>query len=128
MYLDIPACATGNADVKTWTRTTCDGQKWNFSYQNNGYYKIISALPNHKSLDLNACGIDRGANIQVWDVLSNDCQLWRIESVGDGYYRIMAKGSNNVMDLENSDPTPGADVRSWTWNGANAQLWKFEAP
>lgn len=128
LYLDIAGCATGNADVRTWTRTNCDGQKWTLTYQNNGYYKIISALPNHKALDLNACGVDRGANIQVWDVLSNDCQLWRLEATGNGYYRIMAKGSNNVMDVENSDPTPGADVRSWTWNGADAQLWKLETP
>ncbi|MFC6099307.1 family 43 glycosylhydrolase [Olivibacter domesticus] len=128
LYLDIAGCAVGNADVRTWTRTTCNGQKWNLTYQGNGFYKIISELPNHKSLDLDACGIDRGANIQVWDVFSNDCQLWRVESIGDGWYRIMAKAGNNVLDIVNSDPTPGADVRSWTWNGASAQLWKFEAP
>lgn len=128
LYLDIPACATGNADVKTWTRTTCEGQKWTFTYQGNGFYKIINALPNHKALDLNACGLDRGTNIQVWDQLSNDCQLWRLEALGNGYYRMMAKGSNNVMDLENSDPTPGADIRSWTWNGANAQQFAIETP
>ncbi|HWV71397.1 MAG TPA: family 43 glycosylhydrolase [Pseudosphingobacterium sp.] len=128
LYLDIAGCAVGNADVRTWTRTTCDGQKWNLTYQNNGFYKIISALPNHKSLDLDACTIDRGANIQVWDVFSNDCQLWRIEALGGGWYRIMAKASNNVLDILNGDPTPGADVRSWTWNGADPQYWKFEAP
>jgi arabinoxylan arabinofuranohydrolase len=128
LYLDIAGCAVGNADVRTWTRTTCDGQKWNITYQNNGFYKIISALPNHKSLDLDTCGINRGANIQVWNALSNDCQLWRIESAGDGWFRIMSKSSNNVLDIADADPTPGADVRSWTWNGTDAQLWKFEAP
>lgn len=128
LYLDIAGCAVGNADVRTWTRTDCNGQNWNLTYQGNGFYKIISALPNHKSLDLDACGIDRGANIQVWDVFSNDCQLWRIESVGGGWYRIMSRSSNNVVDIINGDPAPGADVRSWSWNGADAQLWKFEAP
>lgn len=128
LYLDIAGCAVGNADVRTWTRTTCNGQKWNITYQDNGFYKIISELPNHKSLDLDACGIDRGANIQVWDVFSNDCQLWRIESVGGGWYRIMSKSSNNVVDIADGSPTPGADVRSWTWNGADAELWRFEAP
>ncbi|MGN8069128.1 family 43 glycosylhydrolase [Mucilaginibacter sp. 22184] len=128
LYLDIAGCATGNADVRTWTRTTCDGQKWNLTYQNNGFYKIISQLPTHKSLDLDACTIDRGANIQVWDVFPNDCQQWRIESLGGGWYRIMAKAGNNVLDIINGDPTPGTDVRSWTWNGADPQFWKFEAP
>lgn len=128
LYMDIAGCSTGNADVRTWTRTDCAGQKWNITYQNNGYYKIISELPTRKSLDLDACGIDRGANVQVWDVFSNDCQLWRIESVGGGWYRIMSKSSNNVVDLADGSPTPGADIRSWTWNGADAQLWRFEAP
>lgn len=128
LYLDIPACSADNADVKTWTKTTCDGQKWTLTYQNNGFYKIISALPNHKSLDLNSCGLSRGTNIMVWDQLNNDCQLWKIEALGNGYYRIWAKGSNNVMDLENGDQTPGADIRSWTWNGANAQQFSFETP
>ncbi|EDM36950.1 putative endo-1,4-beta-xylanase [Pedobacter sp. BAL39] len=128
LYLDIAGCATGNADVRTWTRTTCAGQKWNLTYLNNGYYKILSELPTHKSLDLDACSIERGANVQVWDVFSNDCQQWRIESVGDGWYRIMAKAGNNVLDIVNGDATPGADVRTWTWNGAAPQYWKFEAP
>jgi GH43 family beta-xylosidase len=128
LYLDIAGCAVGNADVRTWTRTTCNGQKWNLTYQHNGFYKIISELPNHKSLDLDACGIDRGANIQVWDVFANDCQLWRIESLGAGEYRIMSRSSNNVLDIADGDPTPGADVRSWNWNGTDAQIWKFEAP
>lgn len=128
LYLDIAGCSQGNADVRTWTRTDCDGQKWNLTYQGNGFYKIISALPTHKSLDLDACGIDRGANIQVWDVFSNDCQLWRIESLGNGSYRIMSKSSNNVLDIADGDPTPGADVRSWNWNGTDAQIWEFEAP
>lgn len=128
LYLDIAGCATGNADVRTWTRTNCNGQKWNLTYQGNGFYKIISELPNHKSLDLDACGIDRGADIQVWDVFPNDCQLWRIESLGGGWYRIMSKSSNNVLDIADADPAPGADVRSWNWNGTDAQIWKFEAP
>lgn len=128
LYLDIAGCAVGNADVRTWTRTTCNGQKWNLTYLNNGFYKIISELPNHKSLDLDACAIERGANVQVWDVFPNDCQQWRIESVGGGWYRIMAKAGNNVLDIVNGDPAPGTDVRSWTWNGADPQLWKFENP
>jgi arabinoxylan arabinofuranohydrolase len=128
LYLDIPGCDVNNADVKTWTRTTCEGQKWTVTYQNNGFYKIISYAVNHKSLDLNSCGPDRGTNIQVYDQLNNDCQLWRIEAVGNGYYRVMARGSNNVMDLADGSATPGADVRSWTWNASDAQLWKFETP
>ncbi|GGH61690.1 GH43 family beta-xylosidase [Filimonas zeae] len=128
LYLDITGCTDGNADVKTWTRTSCQGQQWNIVYQNNGFYKITSALPTHKSLDLDTCGINRGANIQVWSQLSNDCQLWRIEAAGNGWFRIMSRSSNNVLDIADADPTPGTDVRSWTWNATNAQMWRFEAP
>lgn len=128
LYLDISGCATGNADVRTWTKSACLGQVWNVTYQGNGFYKIISQQPTHKSLDLDACTIDRGGNIQVWDPFTNDCQLFRIESVGSGYYRIMTKAGNNVLDIQDGSQTPGADVRAWSWNGANPQQWRFEAP
>ncbi|WP_129715450.1 family 43 glycosylhydrolase [Pedobacter sp. SYP-B3415] len=128
LYLDIPGCSNNNADVRTWTKTTCNGQKWNITYQGNGYYKIISEQPSHKSLDLTSCGIDRGTDIGVFDALGNNCQLWRIEAAGGGWYRILARASNNVLDIENGSVTPGANVRSWSWNGADPQLWKFETP
>ncbi|UKT65030.1 family 43 glycosylhydrolase [Pedobacter mucosus] len=128
LYLDIPGCSNANADVKTWTKTTCNGQKWNLSYQGNGFYKIISEQPSHKSLDLVNCGIERGTDVVVFDALGNNCQLWRIESDGNGWYRLIARASNNVLDIEDASASPGANVRSWSWNATDAQLWKFETP
>jgi GH43 family beta-xylosidase len=128
LYLDISGCSTGNADVRTFTHTTCNGQKWNLTYQGNGYYKIISEQPTHKSLDLDACLIDRGGNIQVWDAFQNDCQQFRIEAVDGSWYRIITKAGNNVLDILDGNTQPDADVRAWSWNGNDAQLWKFEAP
>lgn len=128
LYLDIPTCSIDNADVRTWTRTTCNGQKWNLTYQGNGFYKIISEQSTHKALDLNSCGIARGTDVGVYDALNNNCQLWRIESAGNGWYRIVSRASNNVLDIEDGSPVAGANVRSWSWNGADPQLWKFEAP
>jgi arabinoxylan arabinofuranohydrolase len=128
LYLDIPACSDGNADVRTWTRTACNGQKWNITYQGNGFYKVISEQPSHRSLDLTSCGIDRGADVGVFDANGNNCQLWRIEAAGNGWYRILSRASNNVLDIDNGSNTAGANVRSWSWNNTDAQLWKFEAP
>jgi arabinoxylan arabinofuranohydrolase len=126
LYLDIPGCSTDNADVKTWTRTNCNGQRWSLTYQGNGFYKIISEQPTHKALDLDACQLSRGTDVRVWSWLANDCQLWRIEEVGSGWYRVISKASGNVMDLENSNAVPGGNIRSWSWNGSNAQLFQFE--
>ncbi|MFD2286206.1 family 43 glycosylhydrolase [Pedobacter petrophilus] len=128
LFLDIPACSNLNADVRTWTKTTCNGQKWNISYQGNGFYKIISEQPSHKSLDLSSCGLDRGTDVGVFDANGSNCQLWKIESAGNGWYRVMARASNNVLDIEDASNVAGANVRSWSWNATDAQLWKFEAP
>ena len=128
LYLDISGCSNGNADVKTWTRTSCNGQKWNLTYQGNGFYKIISEQPSHKALDLMSCGIERGTDVGVFDASDNNCQLWRIESVGGGWYRLIARASNNVLDIADASATPGANVRSWSWNATDAQLWKFDTP
>ena len=127
LYLDIPQCSNQNGDVKTWVRTNCIGQRWKFTYQGNGFYKIINAHTTGKSLDLNACGLAPGTDIIAWDVFPNDCQLWRIEAVGGGWYRIISKRSGNVLDVQGGVQTPGTDIISWQWNGTDAQLFNFDS-
>jgi arabinoxylan arabinofuranohydrolase len=41
---------------------------------------------------------------------------------------ILSRANNNVLDIDNASNIPSANVRSWSWNATDAQLWKFETP
>ena len=56
-----------------------------------------------------------------------DSQKWRFEYVPGGYYRIVSKYSDKVMDVFAYRTEDGAEIRQWTSNGAENQLWKIEA-
>jgi arabinoxylan arabinofuranohydrolase len=128
LVLDIPNCGqTAGDDVKTWTPSTCVGQRWAVTYDGNGYYEIISQQPTHHALDLSTCSHGNGADVKIWNDLNNDCQRWRIEALGSGWYRILSKQSGYALDVSGCSNVAGANVATWTWNGLNCQQWRFEA-
>jgi arabinoxylan arabinofuranohydrolase len=126
--LDISNCgqAAGD-DVRTWTPSTCLGQRWAVTYDGNGYYEIVSQQSTHHALDLVGCDYARGADVKIWNDLNNDCQRWRIESIGDNWYRILSRQSGYALDVSGCSNVPGANVATWDWNGQNCQQWRFEA-
>ena len=45
--------------------------------------------------------------------------------MSDGYYKIESKLSGKVLDVANGSRTAGANVWQYSWNGSDAQLWRF---
>jgi hypothetical protein len=128
LVLDIPNCSQNPGDdVRTWTASSCLGQRWALTYDGNGYYKIVSQQSTHIALDLVGCSEARGTDVKTWNDLNNDCQRWRIESIGDNWYRILSKKSGYALDVAGCSNVAGANVATWDWNGLNCQQWRFEA-
>src|SRR5699024_4680606 len=50
---------------------------------------------------------------------------FEITYVGGGYYKIIAEHSGKAVDILNASVASGANVQQYTWNGSDAQLWKF---
>ena len=49
----------------------------------------------------------------------------KIVYVKDGYYKIVSELSGKVLDIANGSSSSGANIQQFTWNGTDAQLWKF---
>ena len=45
--------------------------------------------------------------------------------MGAGYYQILSVQSGKSLDVANASSEPGANLWEYSWNGSNAQLWKF---
>ena len=65
------------------------------------------------------------ANIQIYGSNNTVAQKFLITAVSDDYYKIVSKKSGKVLDVANGSLVSGINVRQHTWNGSNAQLWRF---
>ena len=52
-------------------------------------------------------------------------QMFDIKYMGAGYYQILSVQSGKSLDVANASSEPGANLWEYSWNGSNAQLWKF---
>jgi hypothetical protein len=52
-------------------------------------------------------------------------QKFQVTSVGGGYYKIVNVKSGKVLDVYDGRAASGTNVWQFTWNGTDAQLWRF---
>lgn len=128
MALDLDSCGnTNGTNVKQWTRSGNDCQKWRVEDAGGGYYRI-RAFINDRVIDVNGCSQTPGANVQVWDSYDNDCQKFSFVHVRDNYFSIINKSSGLALDVNGCSTTAGANVQQWTnWLG-DCQQWRFQTP
>ena len=85
----------------------------NISLKGSGRYLDASGGANSKA----------GANVQLYDGNGGKNQNWVFENAGDGYYFI-----RNVigyyLDVDNGTNANGTNVKTWNFNGGDAQKWK----
>ena len=96
-----------------------DNQLWQFDYQPDGTFLIISKL-HGKALDCG--GQEKGTHLVMWDRHGRESQRWRT----DGNYITSANG--HVVEVENGSKEPGAHVILWTrnHNRSDDQLFELE--
>ncbi len=82
MCLDIDGGKkTDGANAQIWESNNVNQQKFQVTYLENGYYKII-ALHSGKSLDVNNAGKENGTNVKQYEYRdNNDAQQWIIQEV-----------------------------------------------
>ena len=137
LVLDIPGGSRDNGvQVITYPRKEnslpSDNQLWQFEYQPDGTFLIISKL-HGKALDCG--GQEKGTHLVMWDRHGRESQRWRT----DGNYLVSMSGL--VADVEEGRETPGTPVILWTrkkshlenqlfdiidvWSMSNYQVWTF---
>lgn len=130
-YVDVWSGLTA-AGTQVWTYTFngSTAQKWkmvesNYQPVKNGTYSIENGLNTSMVLDVVSASVENYANVQLGTSGSQESQRFEITYVGGGYYKIIAEHSGKSIDVFSGWNTDGANVHQYTWNGSDAQLWKF---
>lgn len=124
--LDVYGANKNNGtNVQLYEYTDVPQKKFEITYLDNGYYKII-ASHSGKSLNVKDSSKSKGANVEQWEWANNDAQQWIIKDVGNGYYSIISKCNGLYVDVYNAVAQNYQNIQMCDGNGLSAQKFKFE--
>ena len=127
LVLDISG-DTGNVPNETNVQVWNDSAPSRYNsidveYLGHGYYRLKHAASG-KSIDVYNSSVELGANIQLFTSSDQNNQKWAIMKHNDGYI-LVSRHSGYVMDVTDGGTADGTNVVQCTYNGSNAQTWKF---
>lgn len=126
-YLDVFEYKTTNgADVKLWSYTGGDNQKWRFHKTASGSY-IITGVQSNKCLDAEGPNVgNNGCRVEIYECHGGTNQQWIFDPTSQpGVYNIYSAGSRKSLDGDGG--TLGADgtkVQLWDYHGGANQRWQ----
>lgn len=85
----------------------------------DGEYVISNSVSEYQVL----CVKNGNVELGIYD--GTDGQTFNIFYVGNGYYKIISKATNKAFDVYSGLAADGTNLQEYTWNGTDAQLWKF---
>lgn len=112
----VDAAASRSTTART-TRISVHDPSVYYDNRSNSYYIFGSHMAQAKSSDLRNW---TGLGTQGYDNKS----LYASENV-EGIYYIQNVNSGLYLDVENGSSKDGSNIRQWTYNGAEAQKFKF---
>ena len=132
------------ANIQQWGWNRSYAQRWRLDATGRDFVQIVNQ-GSGKCLDVEGRSREPGANISQYRCTGGANQLWRIQSVavaqppvrppiqpplasrpqGRVVYAgmIVSRASGKCVDVERSRTDDGANIRQWSCNGTNAQLW-----
>ncbi len=125
--------AANNTNIQIYSVNNSAAQKWRFIPVDelstrtikDGEYHIISKLDESKGLDVSGASKEDMANVGIYSNTNNPNQTFIIKYLDDGYYSIMFKYAGTYIDRYGNYQVNGANIDVTTWNGSDAQKWKF---
>lgn len=120
-------------NVQMYLMNGTDAQKWTLRKENeykavkiqNGVYTIQTAAKKSLLLEVKDGSTTNKANVQINVQNDEKSQKFRVTAVSDGYYKIISEKSGKALDISGASMLSGTNVQQYSWNGTNAQLWKF---
>lgn len=67
----------------------------------------------------------KNGNVELGTYAGTGDQIFDISYVGNGYYKIISEATSKSFDVYSGLVDAGTNLQEWTWNGSDAQLWKF---
>jgi hypothetical protein len=119
--------ATSNGTpLVQWTYGGGDEQKWTFTHQSDGQYKV-TGVASGRVMDVAGVSTANGAAIQLWDWMSvdNPNQRWTIAPSGDGFFKLTAVHSGKAVDVNSGSTADGATIIQWPYGGGPNQQWSI---
>ena len=126
--VDVAGGKTSNGvNIQIYDANNTKAQKWDLKKADiveSSEYKIASALPGNKVLDITGNWSGNGANIQVYDFNGTNAQRWKITyDDKTDYYTITNPATGKSLDVAGAGWLDGANVQTWGYNGTCAQKW-----
>lgn len=128
--LDVWSANTANGTmIDCYAYNGTNAQKWKFTKAEskpleNGTYSITNVATN-KVLSVNGSSTADYANVYVTGNQNLSSQRFELTYVSNGYYKILAEHSGKSLDIPAGNSASGVNLQQYSWNGSNAQLWKF---
>ena len=113
-----------NANLQIWENGGSQQQKFEITYNDDGYYEIKNT---NSGKNIETLGIlnRNSANVQQYSSNNKDNQKWIIKNAGDGYYYIISKSAEAYLDIAGGSSENGTNVRVYDGNGSYGQKFKF---
>ena len=130
-YMDVQSALTSSGTpVWTYDYNGTNAQIWQLEkseYQPvaSGTYIIENAQDTNMVLNVDGSSLSDYANVSLYQNEEGSNQRFEVTYVGGGYYNIFAEHSQKSLDVNGASTASGANLQQYTWNGSNAQLWKF---
>lgn len=117
---------TNGANVLLWDWHGAAWQKWNVSYDSEGFYTIKN-VHTGKVLDVAGAKAGKGANVLTWQgkTANNTNQRWILEKSGRGYILKSALNQSLVLDCTGNSAANGTNIEIWKANGNANQRFVF---
>lgn len=121
--LDINGWGKDNGtNLEIYYRNNTTNQRFHVVYQGNGYYTLC-AMHSGKYIHTSDERY-KNANAHQWESAHTNAQ-WAFESAGEGYYYLRNRSSGAYLDNSGGNTRPGNNVITYSFNGSNAQKWRF---
>lgn len=130
-YMDVQSALTSSGTpVWTYDYNGTNAQIWQLiksEYQPvaDGTYVIKNTQDTNLVLDIEGNSISDYASVILYQNKEGANQRFEVTYAGGGYYKIFAEHSQKSLDVNNASTASGEKLQQFTWNGTNAQLWKF---
>ena len=112
------------AQIQLWDYLEAEQQKFEITFQKDGYYRIRSAYTG-KVLAVSDSKVTNGTTIIQKTEEGLDSEKWIIQDEGNGEYSINSKINNLCIDIPDWDAVNGKKLLMHDWNGGTAQRFTF---
>lgn len=115
------ASSDNNANVQVFSNNGTKAQRFKFTYNGKGFYKINTETTTGKVFDVEGASMKSGANVMQCVENGGTNQLWKIVKNSDGSYSIRSKNSGMYLNVDSGAIKDGVNINVSSKNDSASQ-------